>query len=426
MKKIKKTKQAFLACLLAIVCCISVFSSKKMNVFAESLINTDGQYEVSYEFGGQSGTGGQMLKKYFDTSAVIEKIGTNYYLSITQLSNSMQNLMLTLEDGMQVGYRITENDGNKTTYSYTLSEENISRELPFSVYVAPRDETFYFTVKLNPDSARFLGNVDKSTERPAQFVPTLSTTAGSSYEAKKGQLFVIPEVEANLGEEKLEVSISAYYLRNGEKIEVAISDNKIVLDNVGEYHVVYKAQSDKYMTLLKNPTYTEKDMVIVSRADGGETVKVSDINGILPSDVSIIASKLADDSTIYHLAAEKMSSIAERFQVFGVELVASDGNTVVLSGEITVSIKADFTYNRNDIEVYHLNTDGVLTKLFSENGGSYVNVTTDKIGTFIVCVPGVTFVMPIWSYILIAFGGAIVVAAIVIICVIFVKRRKKR
>lgn len=425
MKNRKKIKQVFFVCLLAIICCICVCSLDRVDVFAESVINTDGRYEVSYEFGGQSGIGGQMLKKYFDMSAEIEKIGTNYYLSITQLSNSMKNLTLNIADGMQVGYRITENDGNRTTYSYTLSEENISKELPFFVYVSTRDETFYFTVKLNLDSVKFLGDADKTTERPAQFVPILSTTAGTTYEAKKGQTFVIPALEANLGDESVEIFISAYYLRNGEKIEVAIEDNKITLDNVGEYHVVYRAESEKYLTLLGNPTYAEKGIVIMSQANGGESVKVSDINGILPNNVYAVASQIANDSTIYHSAEEKMSSIAERFQVFGLELITSDGNTVVPSDEITVSIKADFTYNRNDIAVYHLDKDGMLTKLFSENGGSYVNVTTDKVGTFIVCVPGVTFVMPIWSYVLIVFCVVILVAAAVSIIIVRTKRKQK-
>lgn len=422
----RKIKKAVSSGFLALLCCVSLFSFGWVTVLAAAPLDADGRYEVNYEFGGQSGIGGQMLKKYFDTSVEVEKIGTLYYLSVTQLSSSMQDLSLNLADGMQVGYRITENDGNRTTYSYTLSEENISKELPFSVYVAPRDETFQFTIKLDLSSASFLGDVDKTIERPAEFVPTLSTTAGTSYEVQKGQTFVLPTVEANLGEESVEVSIYAYYLRDNEKITVPITDNKILLENVGEYHVVYRASSERYLTSLGEPTYAEKDIVIISRVKGSETVKVSDPNSILPDGVAVVASKLSGDSNSYQLAAEKMKSIADRFQVFGVELIGSDGGAVVPSGEIIISIKADFTYDRNDITVYHLEQNGTLTKLSSENGGSYVKVTTDKLGTFVVCVQGVAFVMPIWGYILIAVGGIALVSAIVVAVSVAVKRSRKR
>lgn len=412
-----------IACFLAIFCGISLASLSVVTASAASPIDADGRYEVGYEFGGQSGIGGQMLQKYFSSSAEVEKIGNKYYLSITQLSSSMQNLSLNLAEGMQVGCRITESDGNRTTYSYTLAEENISKELPFSVYVSARDETFYFTIKLKFDTATFLSDADQTIERPAEFVPTLLTKAGTLYEAQKGQIFVLPNVEASLGEENVAVAIEAYYWQNNQKTEVAVTDRKISLDHVGEYHIVYRAQSERYLTSFGNPTYAEKDIVILSRAKSGELVKVNDAGGILPNDYFVVASQITDDSELYQSAAEKMRSIADRFQVFGVELVAPDGNTIIPTGNLVISLKADFTYNRNDIEVYHLGEDGMLTKLSSENGGSYVNVTTDKTGTFIVCVPGVAFAMPMWGYLSIALGGLIFVTA-VIASIIFVRRKR--
>ena len=73
-----------------------------------------------------------------------------------------------------------------------------------------------------------------------------------------------------------------------------------------------------------------------------------------------------------------------------------------------------------------MSDDGTLTELSSENGGSYVRITTDRVGTFIVCIPGVAFIMPIWGYITIAcVCVAIVVAAAVTVTVILVRRKKK-
>lgn len=71
--------------------------------------------------------------------------------------------------------------------------------------------------------------------------------------------------------------------------------------------------------------------------------------------------------------------------------------------------------------------DGTLTELASENGGSYVKISTDKTGTFVVCIPGVAFIMPIWGYITIACVCiAIVVAVIVTTVIVIIKKRKKK
>ena len=67
-----------------------------------------------------------------------------------------------------------------------------------------------------------------------------------------------------------------------------------------------------------------------------------------------------------------------------------------------------------------------MTKLGVSNGGSYVNVETDKSGTIILCIPGVAFHMPIWGYILILVGSVILIAGIVVAIVLIVRHRKKR
>lgn len=368
-----------------------------------------------------------MLKKYFDQSIILEKIGKQYYLSITQLSSSMQDLSLNLVDGMQVGYRITENDGSRATYSFTLSEKSLSEELPFSVYVSTRNEIFNFTVALDLSSAKYVGEVDKTVERPAEFVPIFSTNAGCSYEAKQGQLFTLPQVNATFGEEVLEVSVHAYYLLGGEETEISIDNNRITLDDIGEYHVVYRAQSERYLTSLGNPTCVEKSITVISRAEGCDLVKISDQDGASYNDVSVIASEIGTDSMLYGIIAEKMQSISDRYQIVNVELFRADGNTFTLSDYVTLSIKADFTFNRNDIEVYLLSDEENLVKLSSGNGGSYVNVSTDKVGTFVICVPNLSNATSIWGYILVILSILIGLALVfIIVRSLKNKRRNKK
>mgnify|MGYP000186556795 CR=1 FL=1 len=429
MNKLKRLLSIALGAVLSVFGAL-LFTAANVTAHAESPIDgADGKYEMSYDFGGQSGIGKQMLEKYFDKTAVVEKINDRYYFSFTQLSSSMENLSLNLESGKQIGYRVTEDNGNRNrkTYSYTLSEENLQKELPFSVFVSVRGETFPFTITLNLSSARRVGEAeDTSAERPAEFVPVIVTSSGSEYEATKGQTFVIREAAASLGEETLDVEVKAYYIRGEEKTEVALDGNKLVLDNVGEYHVIYRAESTRYTTSFGNPTYAEKDVKIISCIGGGDSLaKLYDTNGALPEGTMLLASRIESDSTVYKAAAEKMATIADRFQVFGVELVTADGSEAKANGSVTIGIKADFTYNRNQVAAYLLDEDGGLTKLNVSNGGSYVNVETDKSGTIILCIPGVAFHMPMWGYVLIL-AGAVVIVGGGGVAIFLIARRKKQ
>lgn len=428
MNKLKRLLLIALGAVLSVFGAL-LFTAANVTAHAESQIDgADGKYEMSYDFGGQSGIGKQMLEKYFDKTAVVEEINDRYYFSFTQLSSSMKNLSLNLESGKQIGYRVTEDNGNRKTYSYTLSEENLQKELPFSVFVSVRGETFSFTITLNLSSARRVGEAeDTSAERPAEFVPVIVTSSGSEYEATKGQTFVIREAAASLGEETLDVEVKAYYIRGEEKTEVALDGNKLVLDNAGEYHVIYRAESTRYTTSFGNPTYAEKDVKIISCIGGGDSLaKLYDTNGALPEGSMLLASRIESDSTVYKTAAEKMAKISDRFQVFGVELMQADGSLVTPEKAVTIGLRANYTYNRNEVEAYLLGEDGSLTKLSVSNGGSYVNISTDKAGTIIVCIPGVAFVMPIWGYILIVVGAVVLIAAAAItVTVVLVKKKKK-
>ena len=158
---------------------------------------------------------------------------------------------------------------------------------------------------------------------------------------------------------------------------------------------------------------------------GGTLAKFEDANGVLGENVSIQAGRVTEGSTLYDTAADKMAEIADNFEVFGVSLINADGSEAVPSDDYTLYLKAKSTFNRNEIVVYHMAEDGTLTELASENGGSYVKITTDKTGTFIVCIPGVAFVMPMWGYAVILVACVLVVAAAVMVTVILVRRKKK-
>lgn len=70
--------------------------------------------------------------------------------------------------------------------------------------------------------------------------------------------------------------------------------------------------------------------------------------------------------------------------------------------------------------------DGTLTELSADGYGRYVRFDTSETGTFIVCIPGVAFVMPMWGHAVILAACVLVVAAAITIPIVVVKKRKKK
>ena len=389
-----------------------------LTAYAESPVNSsDGTYSVPVNLSGLA-----MGADNFSPSATVEKSGENYYMTFGH-SSSISDMVL--ESGnMQTGYTVRTENG-WTYYTYTLSAERLQSSLSFSAYINAMSRDVNFTITLNLGGGTRTGDYVDVGERPAEYVPVIETTAGREYEAARGTVFSIPSATATLGSENLDVSISAYYVQGGERTDVAITNNSITLENVGEYHVVYRAESATYKTNFGNNTYTEYDVAITSVAGGSTLAKFEDASGVLAEGTSLLASRITSGSSVFATAAEKMANIADNFEVFGISYVSADGTAATPSGNITLYLQADMTYDRNEVVVYHMAEDGTLTEISAEGYGRYVKFDTDKTGTFIVCIPGVAFVMPMWGYAVILVACVLVVAAAVTVTVVLVRKRKK-
>ena len=408
---------AFFAALSMCLIMLAALMGGGLTAYAESPIaSSDGVYSVPVNLSGLA-----MGADNFSSSATVEKSGENYYMTFGH-SSSISDM--ALESGnMQTGYTVRTENG-WTYYTYTMSAERLQSSLSFSAYINAMSRDVSFTITLNLANGTRTGDYVDVGERPAEYVPVIETTAGNSYEASRGSVFPIPSATATLGNENLDVSISAYYVQGGEQTEISVTNNSLTLENVGEYHVVYRAESGTYLTNLGNPSYTEYDVKITSSAGGSTLARVEDPNGVLPEGTSILPSRITA-GTLYEQAAEKMKSIADNFEVFGVSLVGTDGTQVMPSGNITLYLQANMTYDRNEIVVYHMAEDGALNELSADGYGRYVKFDTDRTGTFIVCIPGVAFVMPMWGYAVILVACVLVVAAAVTVTVILVRRKKK-
>ena len=145
----------------------------------------------------------------------------------------------------------------------------------------------------------------------------------------------------------------------------------------------------------------------------------------MPEKAGIVAGKLAVGSEIYEKAASAMKKNADNFEVYSAEFLSEDGEVITLSGKVELLFRADDYFDRTKVEVYYMDDNGSLTKLSASGYGRYVVTATDKTGTFIVCIPGVAFHMPMWGYALILVGAVVILAGVVVTIIVVVKRKKR-
>ena len=412
MAKVRKFKITVLAVLGICLIMLAALMGGGLTAYAESPVQgSDGVYSVSVDLSGLA-----MGADNFSSNATVEKSGDNYYMTFGH-SSSISDLVL--ESGnKQTGYTVKTESG-WTYYTYTLSEKRLSSELSFSAYINAMSRNVNLTVKLNLSGAIKTGDYSYEGERPAEYVPVITTTAGDT-QMEKGATYVLPQATAALGDEVCEVTTKVYY--DGE--EVAVDGNRLTLEKAGEYTVIYRAECPTYKTNLGNNSYSEYAFTIVSKVGATTLAKFEDESGVLSSGTAIQASNITV-GTAYEIAAEKMKTIADTFSVMSVSYFAESGEEVTPSGNVTLYLAADMTFDRNEIVVYHLSEDGELTKIDCSGYGRYVRLQTDKTGTFIICIPGVAFVMPMWGWALIAVGGIVIIAAAVTLVVLTVKRKKR-
>ena len=368
-----------------------------------------------------------MGKNNISDAAVLEKQNGIYYLSLTFNVTKLADIRLEIDD-KTVGSQLVEENGDTATYCYTLSEESIAAPLPFVADVLPMGQSglnreINVTVDLS-SAEKTSDTIENRGERPAEFVPTLLTNAGSEYLQETGTAFTVPSATAVLGSESCNVAISTYYVNGDELQSVASENNRLSLDKKGEYRIVYRASSPLYKTSDGNDTYMEYIVKIFSGVGVSPLAKFEDINGILPEGVTLQASRI-EAGALYNTAAERMKTVSDHYEVFDVNLYDAEGKAIDLSDTVRIGISESSEYVGEEIEIYYLSESGMLGKLTCTELNGYVEFETDRLGVFIVCIPGVAFVMPMWGYAVILVACVLVVAAAITVTVVLVRKRKK-
>lgn len=413
-------KKAIVCGLIGIMAMFGCIFARDASAYAVGGLS-DGTYMVSVSNDMPMG------KNNISDTALLEKQNGVYYLSLTFNVAKLDDIRLEIDD-KTVGRQITEENGDTATYCYTLSESNISSPLPFVADVVPMGQSgLNSEIKVTVDlssAEKTSDTVANRGERPAEFVPTLLTNAGGEYVLETGTTFTIPSATAVLGGESCEVTFSAYYVSGDELQSVESENNQLYLAKKGEYRIVYRANSPLYKTSAGNDTYTEYIVKVISDTGVSPLAKFEDINDILPEETTLQASRITS-GTLYNTAAERMKTVSDHYEVFDVNLYDAGGNTIKLSDTVRIGISENSEYVGEEIEVYYLNESGMLGKLTCAELNGYIEFETDRLGTFIVCIPGVAFVMPMWGYAVILVACVLVVAAAVTVTVILVRRKKK-
>lgn len=413
MVKFKKIFAVSIAVFALILC--GLFQSVSIAYAASEQVISggDGTYTVPVNLDLKMGADN------FTNPVTVEKQDGKYYMTFG-FSSSIGYLNLNL-DGKEVGKTSEKKDG-WMYYTYTLSENNLKSKLSFSAYINAMSREMNFTATLNLSSSdKTSDTVRDLGERPAKFVPVISTKAAAEYSLKVGTVFPIPKASANLGDEDCPVTTSAYY---GDEA-VDVSDGKLALDNVGEYKIIYKATNSQYKTSLGNDSFSEYVVTVHAVTGENDIVKFRDTNNVLPEKAGILAGRVTDGSANYEKAASAIKKIADNFEVYSAEFLSKDGKAITLSGKVELLFRADDYFDRTKAEVYYMDENGGLTKLSASGYGRYVVTETDKTGTFIVCIPGVAFHMPMWGYALILVGAVVILAGVVVTIIVVVKRKKR-
>ena len=414
MVKFKKIFAVSIAVFALILCGLFQSASIAYAASEQVISGGDGTYTVPVNLDLKMGA------DHFTNPVTVEKQDGKYYMTFG-FDSSIGYLNLNL-DGKEVGKTSEKKDG--WTYdTYTLSENNLKSKLSFSAYINAMSREMNFTATLNLSSSdKTSETVRDLGERPAEFVPVISTKAATEYSLKVGTVFPIPEASANLGNEDSPVAITAVFGNDS----VDVSGGKLTLGNIGEYKIIYKATNAQYKTSLGNDSFSEYVVTVHAVTGENDIVKFRDANNVLPEKAGILAGKVTDGSEVYEKAASAMKKIADNFEVYSAEFLSKDGEVIPLSDKVELLFRADDYFDRTKAEVYYMDENGGLTRLSASGYGRYIVTETDKTGTFIVCIPGVAFRMPMWGYALILTGAVVILAGAIVLSLRSRNRRRTR
>lgn len=389
-------------------------------------INEDsGVFETTYTITNTSETGVGMVGSSCDDLIQIEKIDNLYYVHFTQLSGQYMVDLEIKNNDINIGNILYKEqyEGSSLVreFIFTLDEDAVSQPLDVSMYIIPMGRDVNFSLLLDLENSYTINQEYNIEERPAQFIPSISYLGQDNITRNVNEEFTLPNATAKLGNEDCLVEKFVYY--NDETI--AITNNKIKLEFIGEYKLVYKASSSSYKTSLGNDTfsiYTTIINVIDEGASDDDTLPTQLYDKFTGTtltfknnnhDLNNIEVKVINDELINN----DVKKIGDVYNVLSINVVDNLGNVIIVDEEVTVSITLKSTFDFNKTSVYYYN-DGIMTKMDGTLNNETYTFNTNTLGTFIIVEESSNNTL---LYIILGTSSLVVLS---LICVVVVRRKK--
>ncbi len=378
-------------------------------------------YDTTYEIKGTNQIGQQMISKYFDGNVQVFKENDLYYLSVTLLNNqALSDLKISVSD-LKSGI-LEEINGKKTTYTITLSYDDLNSDISLSGNVSKMSMDVSFTIRPNLDSLKKTEDtVSPEKEFPARFVPELSIDGIGDVETTLNSYYKIPEATASFDGSVLDVTVDVIS-PSGEK--AIVEDNKVHVTELGNYTIDFIASTNKYKTNFGNDSFAKESIKLTCNATSSNMVKVVDKNNILPEGYFVQCQRI-ESGTTYEKVSSLLSNVSDNYEITDVAVMNSTGVEITLSDNVECYIETNPNYDRNKVKVYLLNGDR-MEEVSSSGYGRYVKIETKKMGTYVVLIEGVGSKVNLPLVISLTVIGIAVIVALVIFLVIFFLKRKKR
>lgn len=404
--------------MLALSLIFPITNVKEANV--DTLLQDYKVYDTTYSIGGTNQVGQQMISKYFDSNVKVFKENDLYYLSVTLLNNqALSDLKISVSD-LKSGI-LEEINGKKTTYTITLSYDDLNSDISLSGNVSKMSMDVSFTIRPDLDALKETEEtVSPEKEFPARFVPELTIDGVGDVETSLNSYYKIPEAKATFDNHNLDVNVFVTS-PSGESVEV--EDNKISVTELGDYTIDFIASTDEYKTNLGNDSYAKESIKLTSNAITSSMVKVVDIHNILPQGY-IVQCQRIESGTTYDKVSSLLATISENYEITNITMMDSTGQDIVLTDTVECYIETNPNYDRNKVKVYRV--DDKLEEVSSSGYGRYVKFESKKMGTYVVLIKGVQTKTNLPLIISFTVIGVVILFALAVFLVIFFLRKRKQ
>ena len=134
---------------------------------------------------------------------------------------------------------------------------------------------------------------------------------------------------------------------------------------------------------------------------------------------------IIENGDTFDKVSKLMDNISINYSIFDISFYSNEGIKLDKVENELVDVYANLTIDRTKTKAFYIDSNNNLKEVDSKGAGRYVRLNISESGTYIVCEPGVPFVMPMWGYIIIICGSLVLVVSISTFIIIKVVKKKR-